>query len=63
MSEYSKMTKDQLSAELNAVKEKYNEFKAMGLKLDMSRGSRQSNNLIYQWICSNQSTMLKTVSI
>ena len=29
MSEYSKMTKDQLSAELNAVKEKYNEFKAI----------------------------------
>lgn len=45
MSEYSKMTKDQLSAELNAVKEKYNEFKAMGLKLDMSRGKPSKQQL------------------
>lgn len=36
--EYCSMNKDELANELKAVEEKYNEFKALGLKLDMSRG-------------------------
>ena len=35
---YKDMTKEQLVAEKEAVKAKYEEYKAMGLKLDMSRG-------------------------
>lgn len=35
---YTEMTKDQLLAEKNAVEEKYNAFKAMGLSLNMARG-------------------------
>ena len=35
---YKDMTKEQLLAEKEKVQEKYDEYKAMGLKLDMSRG-------------------------
>ena len=38
MSEYTKMTREELVAEREALQKKYNGFKAMGLKLDMSRG-------------------------
>ncbi len=38
MKQYSQMTAAELQAEYNAVKQRYDEFLAQGLKLDMSRG-------------------------
>lgn len=42
---YKDMTKEQLVAEKEAVKAKYEEYKAMGLKLDMSRGKPAPSQL------------------
>ncbi len=42
---YSQLSKDELQAELSALKSKYEEFKAKGLKLDMSRGKPGSDQL------------------
>lgn len=42
---YKDMAREQLSAEKEAVKAKYEEYKALGLKLDMSRGKPASSQL------------------
>ena len=42
---YKDMTKEQLAAEKAAVKAKYEEYKAEGLKLDMSRGKPATEQL------------------
>ena len=39
------MTKEQLSERLAVLKEEYNSFKALNLKLDMSRGKPSSDQL------------------
>ena len=38
MSDYCKMTKEQLAAEKAALEKSYKDYKAMGLKLNMARG-------------------------
>ena len=38
MASYSEMTRDQLAAERDGLRARYEDFKARGLKLDMSRG-------------------------
>ena len=45
MKEYSEFTKEELSAEYSALLTKYNEYKARGLKLDLSRGKPNSEQL------------------
>ncbi len=45
MKEYREFTKEELSAEYAALLEKYNEYKACGLKLDLSRGKPNSDQL------------------
>ena len=45
MKRYSDFTKEELAAELNALLEKYNEYKARGLKLDLSRGKPNAEQL------------------
>lgn len=42
---YRDMSKEQLAAEKEAVKAKYEEYKALGLKLDMSRGKPAPSQL------------------
>jgi len=42
---YNTASKDELQRELAALEKKYNEYKAMGLKLDMSRGKPDCNQL------------------
>lgn len=43
--DYCSMGKSELENELKIVEDKYNEFKALGLKLDMSRGKPSSEQL------------------
>lgn len=43
--EYCSMGKNELEKELKIVEDKYNEFKALGLKLDMSRGKPSPEQL------------------
>src|SRR5699024_675471 len=38
MSDYRKMSKEELSAEKERLEKRYNDYKAMGLKLNMARG-------------------------
>ena len=45
MSDYTKMTKDELSAEQNVLLKKFESYKAMGLSLDMSRGKPSKEQL------------------
>lgn len=45
MANYKEMTGEQLAAEKSAVKAKYEEYKAKGLKLDMSRGKPATSQL------------------
>jgi DNA-binding transcriptional MocR family regulator len=45
MTDYKTMTKEQLLAEQKQLLERYNEFKAKGLKLDMSRGKPSKEQL------------------
>ena len=42
---YSELSKNEMQAELSALKSKYEEFKAKGLKLDMSRGKPGGDQL------------------
>lgn len=42
---YSEMTREQLSAELEALRERYAEYSARGLKLDLSRGKPAADQL------------------
>lgn len=42
---YTEMTKEELLAEKKVLEERYNEFKAKGLKLDMSRGKPGTDQL------------------
>ena len=42
---YSELSKNEMQAELSALKSKYDEFKAKGLKLDMSRGKPGAEQL------------------
>ncbi len=45
MKKYAEMTKEELIAEREALLKRYNDFKAMGLKLDMSRGKPGKDQL------------------
>ena len=45
MKEYAKFSKDELQKELSALNAKYEEYKNMGLKLDLSRGKPNSDQL------------------
>lgn len=45
MSDYTKMTKDELLVEQKALLERFDGYKAMGLKLDMSRGKPSKEQL------------------
>ena len=45
MSEYRNMTKEELLAEKETLLKKFDEFKAMGLNLDMSRGKPSKEQL------------------
>ena len=45
MKKYTEMTKNELSAERVALLDRYNEYKNMGLKLDLSRGKPNSDQL------------------
>ena len=45
MKKYTEMTKNELSRERVALLDKYNEYKNMGLKLDLSRGKPNSDQL------------------
>ena len=45
MKDYAEMSKDELTEELKNVNKTYDEYKAMGLKLDMSRGKPSSEQL------------------
>lgn len=45
MSEYTSMTKEELLSEQAALLKKFEEYKAMGLKLDMSRGKPSKEQL------------------
>ena len=42
---YSELTREELIAERSALEKRYNEFKAKGLKLDMSRGKPGADQL------------------
>ena len=42
---YADMTSAELQAEKETLEKRYNEFKAKGLKLDMSRGKPGSDQL------------------
>lgn len=42
---YSELTREELIAERSALEKRYNEFKAKGLKLDMSRGKPSADQL------------------
>ena len=46
---YKEMTKEELQEIRKEVAAKYDELKAKGLKLDMSRVSRIPNSLIFLW--------------
>ena len=45
MKEYAKMTREELLAEKEALSKRFNEYKEMGLKLDMSRGKPSKEQL------------------
>ena len=45
MKKYTEFTKKELQIELDALKNKYEEYKKMGLKLDLSRGKPNSDQL------------------
>ena len=45
MKAYTNMTKDELFAEKEALLKRYNDYKAMGLSLDMSRGKPSREQL------------------
>ena len=45
MSAYTTMTREELLAEKTALQERYDAYKAMGLKLDMSRGKPGKDQL------------------
>ena len=45
MTTYAQMTKEELSAELDALQAAYDEFKAKGLALNMARGKPGADQL------------------
>ena len=45
MKKYSDFTREELKAEYEALLAKYNEYKAEGLKLDLSRGKPNAEQL------------------
>ena len=45
MTSYNEMSKEQLKSESEALQKAYNDYKALGLKLDMSRGKPSPEQL------------------
>lgn len=58
---FKEMTKEELVSKQAELQKRYDDFKAMNLKLDMSRESRVQINLICRQICLTAMIIFQTV--
>ena len=55
MTDYKEMNRAELEAESAALRKSFEEYKSLGLKLDMSRGKPAPNSSTFRWGCSTSS--------